>query len=107
MLTRLEFILVPSFPTASTTHIFFRIALHSSENVQCPPLILAPLVNMSKGGCENESASFYCNDILFKKFTKTIEVKQLKLGRKCHDEINVFLSFPTIIGTPRNMRLFF
>ncbi len=26
--------------------------------IQCPPLILAPLVNMSKGGCENKSALF-------------------------------------------------
>ncbi len=27
-------------------------------NLQCPPLILAPLINMSKGGCENKSALF-------------------------------------------------
>ncbi len=26
--------------------------------LQCPPLILAPLVNMTKGGCENKSALF-------------------------------------------------
>ncbi len=26
--------------------------------VQCPPLILAPLINMSKGSCENKSALF-------------------------------------------------
>ncbi len=26
--------------------------------IQCPPLILAPLINMSKGGCENKSALF-------------------------------------------------
>ncbi len=26
--------------------------------IQCPPLILAPLINMSKGGCENRSALF-------------------------------------------------
>ncbi len=25
---------------------------------QCPPLILAPLINMSKGSCENKSALF-------------------------------------------------
>ncbi len=28
------------------------------KHVQCPPLILAPLVNMTKGGCENKSALF-------------------------------------------------
>ncbi len=27
-------------------------------HIQCPPLILAPLINMSKGGCENKSALF-------------------------------------------------
>ncbi len=27
-------------------------------DLQCPPLILAPLINMSKGGCENKSAWF-------------------------------------------------
>ncbi len=27
-------------------------------DIQCPPLILAPLVNMSKGSCENKSALF-------------------------------------------------
>ncbi len=50
--------------------------------LQCPPLILAPLVNMSKGSCENKSALF----ILFifhskiHKFQPIIEVKQLKVG---------------------------
>ncbi len=28
------------------------------QQIQCPPLILAPLVNMSKGGYENKSALF-------------------------------------------------
>ncbi len=27
-------------------------------DLQCPPLILAPLMNMSKGGCENKSELF-------------------------------------------------
>ncbi len=30
----------------------------SGAHLQCPPLILAPLINMSKGGCENKSALF-------------------------------------------------
>ncbi len=30
----------------------------SRSAIQCPPLILAPLVNMSKGSCENKSALF-------------------------------------------------
>ncbi len=32
--------------------------IHPIYSIQCPPLILAPLVNMSKGGCENKSALF-------------------------------------------------
>ncbi len=28
------------------------------RQLQCPPLILAPLVNMNKGGCENKSGLF-------------------------------------------------
>ncbi len=28
------------------------------SDIQCPPLILAPLINISKGGCENKSALF-------------------------------------------------
>ncbi len=34
--------------TYTYTHIYIYIY------IQCPPLILAPLVNMSKGGCENK-----------------------------------------------------
>ncbi len=52
--------------------------------IQCPPLILAPLVNMSKGSCENKSALFILFIFYSKKFTKfqpIIEVKQLKVGR--------------------------
>ncbi len=63
--------------------------------IQCPPLILAPLVNMSKGGCENKSALFILFIFHSKKITKfqpTIEVKQLKVGRKSHCEINAFSS---------------
>ncbi len=32
--------------------------VYCMPNVHYPPLILAPLVNMSKGGCENKSALF-------------------------------------------------
>ncbi len=31
---------------------------HTHTHTQCPPLILAALVNLSKGGCENKSALF-------------------------------------------------
>ncbi len=30
--------------------------LKKTTAIQCPPLILAPLINMSKSGCENKSA---------------------------------------------------
>ncbi len=36
------------------THIYIYIYIY----IQCPPLILAPLINMSKGSCENKSALF-------------------------------------------------
>ncbi len=76
-------------------------------DVQCPPLILAPLINMSKGGCENKSALFILLIFPSKNLQNSnlsFEVKQLKVGRKSHDEINVFLQWmlATIIGTPRN-----
>ncbi len=32
--------------------------LNSGTHIQCPPLILAPSINMSKGCCENKSALF-------------------------------------------------
>ncbi len=63
---------------------------------------------MSKGGCENKSALFilliFHSKIHKMKFQPITEVKQLKVGRKSHDEINVFLQWmlATIIGTPRN-----
>lgn len=50
------------------------------SHIRCPPLILAPIVNMSKGGCENKSALF---DLSFKTFTKIepfIGLKELKVG---------------------------
>ncbi len=50
---------------------------------------------MSKGGCENKSALFILFIFHSKKFTKfqpIIEVKQLKVGRKSHCEINAFSS---------------
>ncbi len=43
--------------------------------LQCPPLILAPLVNMTKGGCENKSALF----ILFIFHSKNSQNSNLSL----------------------------
>ncbi len=43
--------------------------------IQCPPLILAPLVNMSKGSCENKSALF----ILFIFHSKNSQISNLSL----------------------------
>ncbi len=34
------------------------LGVNMCGDIQCPPLILAPLVNMSKGSCENKSALF-------------------------------------------------
>ncbi len=45
--------------------------------IQCPPLILAPLVNMSKGGCENKSALF----ILFIFHSKNSQNSNLALKK--------------------------
>ncbi len=79
--------------------------------IQCPPLILAPLVNMSKGSCENKSALFILFIFYSKKFTKfqpIIEVKQLKVGRgislwnKCFH----YFMLATIIGTQLLQRPF-
>ncbi len=56
----------------------YRIALTIKliqSNIQCPPLILAPLVNMSKGGCENKSALF----ILFIFHSKNSQNSNLSL----------------------------
>ncbi len=63
--------------------------------IQCPPLILAPLVNMSKGSCENKSALFILLSFIQKKITKfqpIIEVKQLKVGGKISLRNNAFSS---------------
>ncbi len=38
--------------------VFFKWTVHIYIYIQCPPLILAPLINMSKGSCENKSALF-------------------------------------------------
>ncbi len=43
--------------------------------IQCPPLILAPLINMTKGGCENKSALF----ILFIFHSKNSQNSNLSL----------------------------
>ncbi len=45
------------------------------KDLQCPPLILAPLVNMSKGSCENKSALF----ILFIFYSKNSQNSNLSL----------------------------
>ncbi len=80
------------------------------SHIQCPPLILPPLVNMSKGSCENKSALFILF-IFYSKFTKfqpIIEVKQLKVGRgislwnKCFH----YFMLATIIGTQLLQRPF-
>ncbi len=47
----------------------------SSGDLQCPPLILAPLINMSKGSCENKSALF----ILFIFHSKNSQNSNLSL----------------------------
>ncbi len=44
-------------------------------DLQCPPLILAPLVNMTKGSCENKSALF----ILFIFHSKNSQNSNLSL----------------------------
>ncbi len=46
-----------------------------SVYIQCSPLILAPLVNMSKGSCENKSALF----ILFIFHSKNSQISNLSL----------------------------
>ncbi len=45
------------------------------QYLQCPPLILAPLVNMRKGSCENKSALF----ILFIFYSKNSQNSNLSL----------------------------
>ncbi len=52
-------------------------ALYAVSHIQCPPLILAPLVNMSKGGCENKSALF----ILFIFHSKNSQNSNLALKK--------------------------
>ncbi len=65
------------------------------------------MVNMIKEGCENKRALLILLIFYIKQITKNepfIELKQLKMGKKSHDEINVFLKYTlgTIIGIPRN-----
>ncbi len=65
--------------------------------VQCPPLILAPLINMSKGGCENKSALFILwsftqkiHKILTYHWSKTIESgEKISWWNKCFSPMNV------------------
>ncbi len=51
-------------PKASSRTVQYEYTYRYTPNIyiyiyiQCPPLILAPLVNMSKGSCENKSALF-------------------------------------------------
>ncbi len=58
--------------------------------LQCPPLILAPLVNMSKVKINLHCLFFYLSYKIFTRFQPIIEVKQLKVGGKSHCEINAF-----------------
>ncbi len=51
-----EYILVPFNDPGS--HMAYLVIYIYIYIIQCPPLILAPLINMSKGGCENKSALF-------------------------------------------------
>ncbi len=53
----------------------FRMVTIFEKYIQCPPLILAPLVNMTKGGCENKSALF----ILFIFHSKNSQNSNLSL----------------------------
>ncbi len=74
-----------------------------SPTVQCPPLILAPLVNMTKGGCENKSALFILfifhsknSQIPTYHWSKTIESGgKISLWNKCFH----YFMLATIIGT--------
>ncbi len=81
----------------------YKLQRKRKVEIQCPPLILAPLVNMTKGGCENKSALFILFIFHSKKFTKfqpIIEVKQLKVEGKSHCEINAFtiLCWPQLLA---------
>ncbi len=49
-------------------------------DIHCPPLILAPLVNMSKGSCENKSVFFNNFYLSFTKLYPIIEL--LPSGRR-------------------------
>ncbi len=65
--------------------------------IQCPPLILALLINMSKGGCENKSALFIL--LIFHSinsqnsnhhWSKTIESgEKISWWNKCFSPMNV------------------
>ncbi len=54
-----------------------KIKIFKATIIQCPPLILAPLVNMTKGGCENKSALF----ILFIFHSKNSQNSNLALKK--------------------------
>ncbi len=61
-------------------HLYYRSKTdlngdYGQNSIQCPPLILAPLVNTSKGGCENKSALF----ILFIFHSKNSQNSNLSL----------------------------
>ncbi len=69
--------------TLNRINYYYKTLYINQHYLQCPPLILAPLVNMSKGSCEI-NCIVYPFYLLLKKFTKfqpIIEVKQLKVGR--------------------------
>ncbi len=82
---------------AENSALHYRNKLHKKINKK-----LQPLVNMSKGGSENKSASFilFIFHLKITKFQLIIEVKQLKVGGKSHCEINAFsnLCWPQLLS---------
>ena len=75
-------------------------------HIQCPPQLLAPLVNMSKTGYENNVFAVYPLGLSLKIFTKIVPFHWSKIverKQKCWYWINIFLQnmCATIIGNPR------
>ncbi len=66
---------LPTFMSVRNKSSFSCHLKKKDVDIQCPPLILAPLINMSKGGCENKSALF----ILFIFHSKNSQNSNLSL----------------------------
>ncbi len=73
----LRFPYCPNFFWFGVVYIYIYIYIHT--HTQCPPLILAPLINISKGGCENKSALFILFIFHSKKFTKFQPITEVKI----------------------------